>query len=63
MQKNARGYSQDAQNALNQAKNNLQNALNTVEKQENKALIEQSLLSIASAMEHCDIAVNSLEQE
>lgn len=63
MQKNARGYSQDAQNALNQAKGNLQNALTTVEKQENKALIEQSLVAIESALKHCDMTVNSLKQE
>lgn len=63
MQKNARGYVQDSVSALNEAKDCLQNALNTVEKGSNRDRIEQSLQQVNSALQSCDQAAGVLGQE
>jgi prefoldin subunit 5 len=63
MQKNARGYVQDSVSALNEAKDSLQNALNTVEKGSNRDRIEQTLQQVNSALESCDQTVGVLGQE
>lgn len=63
MQKNARGYVQDSVGALNEAKDCLQNALNTVEKGSNRDRIEQTLQQVNSALESCDQTVGALGQE
>ncbi|MFC0270951.1 hypothetical protein ACFFIX_05755 [Metabacillus herbersteinensis] len=62
MQKNARGYVQDSFSALNNAKESLQSALQTVEKNQNREQIEQSLQVVENALQQCSQTVNSLEQ-
>ncbi|MFZ3589597.1 hypothetical protein ACOI1C_10000 [Bacillus sp. DJP31] len=62
MQKNARGYVQDSVSALSNAKENLQNALGTVERETNRTDIEQTLKTVESALEQCSQTANVLEQ-
>lgn len=62
MQKNARGHVQDSFSALNNAKESLQSALQTVEKNQNREQIEQSLQVVENALQQCSQTVNSLEQ-
>ncbi|WP_066055545.1 hypothetical protein [Robertmurraya korlensis] len=63
MQKNARGYVQDSVSALSEAKDSLQNALNTVEKGSNRDRIEQTLQQVNSALQSCDQTAGILSQE
>lgn len=62
MEKNARGYVQDSVSALSQARENLQNALGTVEKDSNRTDIEQTLQAVESAIQQCSQTVDTLEQ-
>ncbi|MFX3625352.1 MAG: hypothetical protein ACE3JP_15315 [Ectobacillus sp.] len=63
MQKNARGHVQDSCTALNQAKNCLESALQTVEKADNRQRIEQSLQAVQNALHQCDSTAQMLSQE
>ncbi|MBM7605415.1 hypothetical protein FS935_10010 [Metabacillus litoralis] len=62
MKKNARGYVQDSYSALENAKNSLQQALQTVEKDSNRERIQSSLQSVESALDQCGQTVNVLEE-
>ncbi len=63
MHQNARGYAQDSFQSLQEAKHCLEEALQTVEKDFNRARIEQSLYAIEQAIQRCDYTVHILEQE
>ncbi|MGG0186821.1 hypothetical protein CN326_20310 [Bacillus sp. AFS018417] len=63
MQKNARGHVQDSCQALHEAKNCLQSALQTVEKSDNRQRIEQSLQAVQHALQQCDSTADILSQE
>ncbi|MBO1627836.1 hypothetical protein COE15_18475 [Bacillus cereus] len=63
MDKNARGYVQDSFHSLQEAKNCLEHALQTVEKSDNRERIEQSLQAVEHALQKCDHTVHILEQE
>lgn len=63
LQKNARGYVQDSFQSLQEAKHCLEDALQTVEKESNRARIEQSLYAVEEALQRCDYTVHILEQE
>ncbi|MBM7659685.1 ribosome recycling factor [Bacillus mesophilus] len=62
MQKNARGFVQESYSALTNARENLQQALNTVEKNENRGQIEDSLRAVEDALQQCNQTVERLEQ-
>lgn len=62
MQQNARGYVQESYSALSNAKDNLQNALQTVENDTNRQNIEDSLRVVEQALQQCSQTVNRLEQ-
>ncbi len=63
MHQNARGYVQDSFQSLQEAKHCLEEALQTVEKDFNRARIEQSLYAIEQAIQRCDYTVHILEQK
>ncbi len=63
MQKNARSHVHDSCNALNQAASCLQNALQTVEKSDNRHNIEQSLQSVQRAITQCNSTEQALSKE
>lgn len=63
LQKNARGYVQDSFQSLQEAKHCLEDALQTVEEDFNRARIEQSLYAVEQALQRCDYTVHILEQE
>ncbi|PGZ98619.1 hypothetical protein COE51_11250 [Bacillus pseudomycoides] len=63
MQKNARGHVQDSCQALHEAQNCLQNALQTVEKSDNRQRIEQSLQAVQHALQQSDSTAEVLSQE
>ncbi len=63
MKKNARGYVQDSFHSLQEAKNCLEQALQTVEKSDNRERIEHSLQAVEDALQKCDHTVHILEQE
>lgn len=58
MHENARGYVQDSFQSLQEAKQCLEAALQTVEKDFNRARIEQSLYAIEQAIQRCDYTVH-----
>lgn len=62
MQKNARGYVQDSVSELSNARENLQNALTSVEKDSNRKDIEQTLQAVESALQQCSQTADTLEQ-
>ncbi|RSK28088.1 hypothetical protein EJF36_15040 [Bacillus sp. HMF5848] len=62
MKKNARGYVQESCSALENARDSLQQALQTVEKGSNAERIEQSLQSVEQALQQCSQTSNVLEQ-
>lgn len=63
MQKNARQYTQDASSDLKHAIENLQCALETVEKSHNHELIEQALQACQNAYNHTNSTANTLSQQ
>lgn len=63
MDKNARRYVQDSFHSLQEAKNCLEHALQTVEKSDNRERIEQSLQAVENALQKCNQTVNILEQK
>ncbi|HHT7189881.1 TPA: hypothetical protein ACTZ5N_003276 [Bacillus cereus] len=63
MEKNARGFVQDSYHSLQEAKHCLEGALQTVEKDFNRARIEQSLYAVEQALQRCDYTVHILEQD
>ncbi|MCA1031160.1 hypothetical protein LCL95_09010 [Bacillus timonensis] len=62
MEQNARGYVQDSCTALNEAKNCLTNALQTVERDENRQRIQASLQAVENALNECGSTASILEQ-
>ena len=62
MHQNARGYVQDSFQSLQEAKNCLEEALETVEKDFNRARIEQSLYAVEQAIQRCEYTVHILER-
>ncbi|WP_246938512.1 hypothetical protein [Bacillus pinisoli] len=62
MQKNARGYAQESYTSLTNAKDQLQQALQTVENDGNRQNIEQSLKMVEQALQQCSQTVSQLEQ-
>ena len=62
MHQNARGYVQDSFQSLQEAKNCLEEALETVEKDFNRARIEQSLYAVEQAIQRCEYTVHILEK-
>ncbi|KAA0546628.1 hypothetical protein FZW96_15435 [Bacillus sp. BGMRC 2118] len=63
MQKNARGYVQDSASALDNARESLQNALQTVEKDTNRTDIEETLNAVEAALQQCNQTVSALESQ
>ncbi|WP_088070438.1 hypothetical protein [Gottfriedia luciferensis] len=63
MQKNAREYTQEATTGLKQAIENLQSALETVEKPHNHEQIEQALQACQTAYNQTTQTANILGQE
>lgn len=63
LKKNARGYVQDSFHSLQEAKHCLEDALQTVEEDFNRARIEQFLYAVEQALQRCDYTVHILEQE
>ena len=63
MQKNARQYTEDANIAIKHAVENLQSALETVEKPHNHELIEQALQACQNAYNQTNSTANVLRQE
>ncbi|MEH6939584.1 hypothetical protein V7056_17305 [Bacillus sp. JJ664] len=63
MNKNARQYTQDATTAIKHAVENLQSALETVEKPHNHELIEQALQACQNAYNHTNSTASVLAQE
>ncbi|PRT25658.1 hypothetical protein [Bacillus thuringiensis] len=63
MHQNARGYVQDSFQSLQEAKNYLEEALETVEKDFNRARIEQSLYAVEQAIQRCEYTVHILEKD
>lgn len=63
MQKNARQFTEDATTALKHAVENLQSALETVEKPQNHELIEQALQACQTAYNHTNSTASALGQE
>ncbi len=63
MNKNARQYTEDATSALKHAVENLQSALETVEKPHNQDLIEQALHACQNAYNHTNSTASVLAQE
>ncbi|WP_165994972.1 hypothetical protein [Bacillus sp. Cs-700] len=63
MEKNARGYVQESCQALEEASRCLQQALSTVEKDQNRARIQQSLDGLTAVQSHCSETVNVLSQQ
>jgi hypothetical protein len=62
MQKNARGYVQESCTVLSNAKDLLQNALATVERDTNRENIEQSLQAVENALQMANQTASNLEQ-
>ncbi|WP_379968063.1 hypothetical protein [Ectobacillus sp. sgz5001026] len=63
MQKNAKSYVQDSCQALNQAASCLQDALQTVEKANNRQQIQSSLQAVQGAITQCTSVEQALSQE
>ena len=63
MEKNARGYVQDSCQALEEASRCLQQALSTVEKDQNRDRIQQSLDGLIAVQSHCSETANVLSQQ
>ncbi|WP_456275802.1 hypothetical protein [Bacillus sp. AK128] len=62
MEKNARGYVQETYSALTTARENLQNALQTVERDSNRNEIQDSLQAVEEAIQQCSKTVSRLEE-
>lgn len=62
MEKNARGYVQESCQALEKASRCLQQALSTVEKDQNRDRIQQSLDGLTAVQSHCSETANVLSQ-
>lgn len=63
MNKNAHDYTECASNALKQAVQDLQSALQTVEKPENRDKIQQSLQAVESAYNQTCNTCDALAQQ
>jgi len=63
MQKNARGYTEDATTALKQAVENLQAAIRTVEQDDNRNSLQESLHTVEMAYKQTSNTANVLGQK